>query len=185
MIFQVNIDFDNIYEITPVSENFKKSFFETELVDGPLTNIHVRISNESHELDANIYNLSFGPLDKRGVVDDKVALRHRNYSKVFSTILFRARTYLLYNPDHYLGIDGSNNARAYLYYRVIQRNYDYLNNYFDIYGLKYYVRITRLGKMQYHDPFDFEDIHTRAQKFEKNMEINQKFMYNYFIFKLK
>jgi hypothetical protein len=146
MIFQVNIDFDNIYEITPVSENFKKSFFETELVDGPLTNIHVRISNESHELDANIYNLSFGPLDKRGVVDDKVALRHRNYSKVFSTILFRARTYLLYNPDHYLGIDGSNNARAYLYYRVIQRNYDYLNNYFDIYGLKYYVRITRLER---------------------------------------
>lgn len=185
MVLQTKIDFDNIYEIIPVDRNLKKSFFKTELVDGTQPKIHIMVSSQSHDLFPNVYNLAFGPSNPKGGIDDKAAIMHKNYSKVFSTILFEARNYLLRNPDHLLGIDGSNNVRAYLYYRFIQRNYAYLNNYFDVYGVKYFVRIARLGKTQYDDPFDFEDICSDVQKLEKNMETNLKFMYNYFIFKLK
>jgi hypothetical protein len=185
MVLQTKIDFDNIYETIPVDRNLKRSVFETELVDGTQTEIYVVVSSKPHELHPNVYNLAFGPVNRKGGIDDKAALTHKNYSKLFSTILFEAKNYLSRNPDHLLGIDGSNNVRAYLYYRFIQRNYDYLNNYFDIYGVKYFVRIARLGKTQYEDPFDFEDVRGHVEKLEKNMEINLEFMYNYFIFKLK
>lgn len=185
MAIRTKIDFDNIYNIEPVANNFKKSSFKTELADGMLADMQVEISNEAHELLPNVYNLAFGPLNKKGHIDDRIRLTHANYSKVFSTILFDARTYLSLNPDHYLGIDGSNNARAYLYYRFIRRNYDYLNNYFNMYGIKYYVRITRFGKTQYDNPFDFGDIHPYAERLEKDMVPEAEFMYNYFIFNLK
>jgi hypothetical protein len=41
--------------------------------------------------------------------------------------------------------DGRINDKAELF-RMLQRNYDYLDNYFEIFGLKYYVRMTRFGK---------------------------------------
>lgn len=89
------------------------------------------------------------------------------------------------NPDHMLGIDGSDNRRAVLYFRMLQRIYDYLNNYFEIFGLKYYVRMTRFGKRQYDNPFDFADVLPSPEKIIKNMRIRLEWLYNYFIFKLK
>jgi hypothetical protein len=185
MALRVKIDFDNIYETTPVIENLNESFFETELVDGTLTNLHIEIDNRPHKLRDNLYNLAFGPLNKKGQIDDRAQLTHSDYSKVFSTILFEGKNYLSRNPDHQIGIDGSTNGRAYLYFNFIKNNYDYLNNYFDIYGVKYYVRIARLGEEQYEDPFDFRDVILCEEKFDKNTKNNPKFMYNYFIFKLK
>ena len=88
------------------------------------------------------------------------------------------------NPDHYLGIDGSENLRAWYYWRFVQRNYDYLSDYFDMFGLKYYVRISRFGKYQYDNPFDFEDIQPQPDRIVK-MDGWPKQMYNYFIFRLK
>jgi hypothetical protein len=145
----------------------------------------VEISNETHELLPDVYNLAFGPLDAKGRINDKAELPHKDYSKVFSTILFEAWTYLKKNKDHYIGIDGSDNSRAYLYHMFIQRNYLYLNNYFNIYGIKYYVRITRFGKTQYDNPFDFSDIQTYPERIEHRVKIHLHLMYNYFIFNLK
>lgn len=79
----------------------------------------MEISNEAHELIPNVYNLAFGPTNARGDIDDKAQLTHKDYSKVFSTILFDGLIYLNSNRDHYLGIDGSDNARAYLYYKFL------------------------------------------------------------------
>jgi hypothetical protein len=93
--------------------------------------------------------------------------------------------YLSHNPDHFLGIDGSNNGRAFLYYRIIQRNFDYLDQYFNVFGLKYYVRITRFGKTQYDDPFDLNDIAPQLVPLKKGVRIPSDMMYNYFIFNLK
>ena len=185
MAISAKIDFDNIYTIKPVEGDFKTNSFKTELAGGMLADMHVEVSSEPHELFANVYNLVFGPLDKNGRIDDSIKLTHADYSKVFSTILFDARTWLLRNPNYYIGIDGSSNARAYLYYRFIQRNYDYLNTYFNMYGVKYYVRITRFGKKQYDNPFDFADIHPYGEKLEKDMIPQAEFMYNYFFFNLK
>jgi hypothetical protein len=179
------IDFDNLFEIDSISADLKFSSFRTTLNDGRVVPLNVKISNQSHALLPNVYNLSFGPLNAKGKINDKAELTHTDYSKVFSTILFTAFAYLKTNPDHYLGIDGSDNARAYFYYRAIQRNYAYLNRHFRMFGVKYFVRITRFGKTQYDNPFDFEDIMPYPFRIYKDAPVSQDHMYNYFIFNLK
>jgi hypothetical protein len=47
-------------------------------------------------------------MNAEGEIDDKAELHHKDYSKVFSSILLTGFTYLKNNRDHYLGIDGSN-----------------------------------------------------------------------------
>lgn len=185
MSASVKIDFDNLYDIENISPDLKFSTFNTALDDGRSLPLLVKISNQSHDLLPNVYNLAFGPLNRKGKVDDKAELKHADYSKVFSTILFSAVAYLKNNPDHYLGIDGSDNARAYFYYRALQRNFNYLDQHFRMFGIKYFVRITRFGKTQYDNPFDFEDIMPYPFRIRKGDLVSQDNMYNYFIFNLK
>jgi hypothetical protein len=103
----------------------------------------------------------------------------------FTTDLVFGYTYLLQNKEHMLGIDGSDNRRAALYFRMLQRNYDYLSNFFELFGLKYYVRMTRFGKRQYDDPFDFADVFGYPEKIVKGMQMSMDWLFNYFVFKLK
>lgn len=185
MAIPVILDFDDLYEVESISEDLRTSIFRTELDDGSFAALRIEISNEAHKLLPNVFNLAFGPLTPKGQIDDKAQLKHKDYSKVFSTILIAGLTYLHKNKDHYLGIDGSDNARAYMYYRFLQRNYKYLDQHFNMFGLKYYVRITRFGKTQYDNPFDFEDIQPYPDRIQKGIKIHPSFMYNYFIFNLK
>jgi hypothetical protein len=184
MAIGVKINFENTYEIDSISSDLRIAEFETLLVNKEEKILRVEISNESHELLDKVFNLSFGPLNSKGEIDDKAELVHQDYSKVFSTILLTALNYLSSNPGHYLGIDGSDNSRAYYYWRFLQRNFEYLNSYFEMSGLKYYVRISRFGKTQYENPFDFEDIFAFSDRLYKT-DIWPKLMYNYFVFKLR
>lgn len=72
-----------------------------------------------------------------------------------------------------------------MYYRFIKSNYDYLNEFFTIKGLKYYVRISRLGKYDYDNPFDFEDVVTYPNEIYKEERTTLDKLYNYFIFTKK
>jgi hypothetical protein len=85
------------------------------------------------------------------------------------------------NPDKFLGIDGSNTAKAYMYYRCIQNNFDYLNSYFTIYGINYNVRILRDDGSDY----EKDDFLTLPKAIEKEEKIIPSRLYNYFIFKVK
>lgn len=185
MAASLKIDFNNLYEIDNISEDLRISTFNTTLSSGQALPLIVKISNQSHALLPNVYNLAFGPLNAKGKIDDRAELTHADYSRVFSTILFAALAYLKNNPGHYLGIDGSDNARAYFYYRALQRNFNYLNQHFRMFGVKYFVRITRFGKTQYDNPFDFDDIMPYPFRIEKGAQVSQDHMYNYFIFNLK
>lgn len=185
MSVSFKIDLKNTYDVESMSEDYRVSRFSTKLDDGDIVPLNVRVNHEPHELMSNVYNLSFGPLNSKGKIDDRAELKHMDYSKVFSTILFTATTYLKKHPDHYLGIDGSDNTRAYYYYRAIQRNFSYLDKHFHIFGIKYYVRISRMGKRQYDNPFDFEDVISDPIKIEKGDQISQDLMYNYFIFNMR
>ena len=185
MVLKLKIDFDNTYKIDSRSADLRESIFTSILADGNTIALQVKISDEAHELFPDVYNLTFGPLKPNGKLDDKIELTHQDYSKTFSTILEAGGYYLNANPDHDLGIDGSNNARAYLYYRTLQRNYDYLSRFFEFFGLKYYVRISRFGKTQYDDPFDFDDIAFNYVRIEKDMVLPDQMMFNYFIIRLK
>jgi len=184
MALNIEINFENTYEDEIISQDLRATSFVTSLEDQTNIPLHIKISSKPHELLPAVYNLAFGP-KRNGQIDDSVELHHADYSKVFSTILFHAFTYLTGNPGHAVGIDGSTNSRAYLYYRTFQRNYDYLNQHFEVFGLKYYVRITRFGKTQYDNPFDFSDVIPKTLEIRRGIRVNPESMFNYFIFKLK
>jgi hypothetical protein len=183
VLFKIN--FNELYKLDYASEDLLSYSFNPELHNGNQVLLNIKISEKEHPLIPNAFNLSFGPLNSKGKIDDRVELKYDDYSKVFSTILFTGRAYLEANPGRFLGIDGSDNARAYYYYRAIQRNFNYLNDYFNMYGIKYYVRITRLGRTQYENPFDFQDIKALPIQIMKGADMSQDFMYNYFIFNKK
>lgn len=185
MAVVVKLDFENTYDIELLSNDLRVSTFKSDLKGGSSVLLRVEISSEPHALLPSVFNLAFGPTNNRGEIDDMAEIAHEDYSKVFSSILLVGLTYLTDHPDHYLGIDGSNNARAFLYYRFLQLNFDYLNQFFEVYGLKYYVRISRFGKNQFDNPFDFNDIMPITDRIKKGMIIRSNLMYNYFIFKLK
>ena len=180
----VKIDFDRAVPFTAISDDFRLGIFPTELKDGSTVPLKVEIDNEAMEFLPAVYNLAFGPMKDNGNIDDRAQITHKDYSAVFSTIMFEAWSYLQNNPDHYIGVDGSDNPRATLYYYFLQRNFDYLDQHFSFFGVKYYVRITRFGKTQYENPFDFSDIMPIPIRIEKTSVIPDP-MYNYFIFSLK
>ena len=185
MALNVKINFEERYKIDTVSDNLSSSSFQTILKDGSNVQLGVQISDEMHPLMPDVYNLAFGPLNEQGEIDDKAKLAHANHSKVFSTILFAGMTFLTENDNTFLGIDGSNNSRAYLYYRCIQNNFDYLAKYFKIYGVNYYVRILR--KEQEEDqasPIDCENIIALPQLIKAGEHIPHDKLYNYFIFNI-
>jgi hypothetical protein len=185
MAARVKIDFENVYELVGITPDLKLGGFRTRLENGEEILLGIQVANNAHELLPNVYNLSFGPLDKLGKINDRAEITHTDYSRVFSTILLSAFTYLENNTNHFLGVDGSDNNRAYFYYRAMMRNFGYLDKIFNMYGVKYFVRISRLGKTQYDNPFDFEDIMPMLDKITSDNHISQFAMYNYFIFELK
>lgn len=186
MALNVKINFDDCYEINTISNDLSFFEFNTYLINDDEVSLGIKISTESHAFLPDVFNLAFGPLNENKGIDDKVKLHHKNHSKVFSTIVFAAFTFLEENKDKYLGIDGSNNARAYMYYRCIQNNFDYLSDIFDIYGVNYYVRILRKIKDEdFTYPIDEEDIKPFIDKIDKNETIQADKLYNYFIFKSK
>ncbi|MEJ0104025.1 MAG: hypothetical protein WDO19_16315 [Bacteroidota bacterium] len=186
MALNIKINFEECYEIETLSNDLSLSKFNTILKTGEKVSLGVLISNTVHHYLPDVYNLAFGPLHNSNQIDDKAKLNHENHSKVFSTIIFTALTFLTENKEKYLGIDGSNNARAYMYYRCIQNNFDYLNQFFNIYGVNYYVRVLR--KLKDEDdshPVDGDDVKVVPQIIERNRIVPPEKLYNYFIFNLK
>jgi len=132
-----------------------------------------------------VYNMAFGPIDENNKINDKVKITHENVSQLFSTIVLSALSFLNEHPDTYLGIDGSNNARAYLYYRCIINNHHYLTQYFTILGIKYYVRVLRkLNDDDFENPIDEDDMTVIPVPMMPDALISSDKLYNYIIFKL-
>jgi len=185
MALNIKIDFNDCYPVRTLNENFSLSFFNSTLQTGEKIPIGINISDEPHPLIPNVYNLAFGPLKANNQIDDKVKLYHQDHSKLFSTIVFTGLSFLRSNREKFLGIDGSNNARTYMYYRCIQNNYEYLKQFMNIYGVNYYIRILR--KIKEEDdcfPFDEEDIKALPQTIVRHLPIKHEKLHNYFIFNL-
>ncbi len=108
----------------------------------------VQIRNINDPLLPNVFNLGFGPSDGNGGIDDKVSLAHTNTGKVFSTIILFAIAFLQQYPGTSIGIDGSDERRAYLYHRMFQSNYVSLKDVVVITGVDWYVRLLRNGDIE-------------------------------------
>src|ERR1700753_1781324 len=100
MAVAVKLDFDNTYEIEPLSDDLRVSAFTSELADGSMGPLRVEISGQPHTLLSSVFNLAFGPTNAKGEIDDIAEIAHRDYSKVFSSILVAGLYYLTDHPDH-------------------------------------------------------------------------------------
>lgn len=186
MALNIRIDLNDCYNTQPVTSDLRLIGFHTQLADGDFRKIGISFQDHAHDQLAGIDNLAFGPIDNNNVIDDAVKLNHADHSKLFSTIVLSAISFLTAHPDRLIGIDGSNNARAYLYFRIIQNNFDTLSQHFDIFGLKYYVRILRKAKdTDENYPVDPADITTIPSPIVKGEAIRVEKMYNYFVCRLR
>lgn len=152
------IDFLNTYDFDDISSNFKLMYFYTEVWGRDDNNqkiiqrvrLRVKISERPHNLLPNVFNLAFGPPigeDSSLSVDDRARLLHVDLDKMFSTILLFAWIYMDENPNHYVGVDGSNDGRAKMYYLLVKNNYNELKQKFQLIATaKYYIRFGRFDK---------------------------------------
>lgn len=180
----IQLDFTDVYQIVDLSTDLASFRFKTEAQDGSKITLGVILANNRNRFLPQVFNLGFGPFKPDGTIDDKAVITHKNSSKVYSTILLGALIFLNNNRDRMVGIDGSDMRRAYLYYRLLQNNFDYLIRYFRLIGIKYYARLLR--GIEQTDPLvpDPADITTRPSGISKGESIRCDKLYNYFMFDL-
>lgn len=182
MNLEVKIDFDNVYEIEWLAHDFSYGRFFSETPLGQIE-LYVSILASNNQFLGQIPNLAFGPLKGDGSIDDNAKIKHIDNSKIYSTILFGSLTFLKTQNQSFIGVDGSNHIRAFLYYKVLQLNYDYLAQYFHMAGVKYYIRLLR-GKHKT-DAYvtDNEDLTIIPMQITKLLRIENRKLFNYFIIK--
>ncbi len=184
----IDLNLDDVYDINIINTDLTAFTFVSLLKDGSSIEIAVVIQHANNPFLQEFLNLAFGPekTTPQGdvYIDDFAKVEHVNYSKAFSTVLFCAVTYLRSNPGVYIGIDGSDFRRAYLYFRIIQRNYDYLMEYFFMYGIKYWARVLRGGNKNEPMSVDTNELANIPYKIENQPLNNHKSLFNYFLFYL-
>lgn len=182
-MLNIDLNFDDVYEVQVQSSDLTKFTFESPVTAGGPIEIHVWIQSAQNPFLQEFLNLCFGTVVD-GEMNDFASVPHENSSKAFSTVLFCALAFLQTNRDKYIGIDGSDFRRAYLYYRTIQRNYTYLIEYFRMYGVKYYARILRGKDKNDHMTVDVNELYAVPFLIESRPLDNHKSLFNYFIFYL-
>jgi hypothetical protein len=88
MAIEVKLDFDETYNMDPLSDDLRVSTFVSDLEDGHSIPLRVEISSQPHALLSSVFNLAFGPTNAKGEIDDKAEIAHKDYSRVFSSISF-------------------------------------------------------------------------------------------------
>src|SRR5262245_49484567 len=99
MALNIKINFDDCYPVRALANSWQQTTFNTILKNGDIVPIGIHVSEEMHPFIPNAYNLSFGPLDQCNQIDDSAKLYHLNHSKLFSTIVFSALTFLENKKD--------------------------------------------------------------------------------------
>jgi hypothetical protein len=187
MGIHIILDLDNHYPIT-IRKNLTSYRFEAVLENGVNERLFVLVDDKAHPYLKDVYNLAYGPANDAEKIKDRDAVRLQDVSKVFSTILHCGLTFLRNNPGAFLGIDGSDHKRSCLFHRVIKNNFDYLDQYFQVSGVKFYARLLRFksnGPEYSEYLIDTGDMKTEPVLLKKNDTVDTNNLYNYFIFKLK
>ncbi len=161
------INFEETYPAKYVSGDLSYMLFDSADQHGKPVEIKIHISPHPDPLLPKVFNLGFGPPLSDGTIDDTTRINHQDLDKVLSTVLFYGYFFLVEQPNLTLGIDGSNDARAYLYHRMIILNNTYLSQFFIPIGVDWYVRLLRNGQVETDggelpffkprpEPFDFQ-----------------------------
>ena len=175
----IKIDFENTFDIVEASEDLSYIVFYSFSKNGEKILLKAKISYLNDPLLPNVYNLAFGPIDENGDIDDFAKVNHADVNKMFSTLLFYCLVFLEKNPNAIIGIDGSNDVRAYLYHRMILTNRKYLFDYFVTIGVDWYVRLLRSGDVEV-DNNGFPYFKPKPEPFD--YQRNAKDLYRYYMF---
>lgn len=180
----IKIDLDDTFEALTASEDLKRFTFNSELIDNTHLELHVLISEHPDPLLLDVYNLAFGPPGKDNEIDDDIAVCHKNLNKVFSTILLFAITFLQDNKDNQysIGIDGSDERRAYLYHRMFRYNKVSLSDSIVTVGVDWYVKLLRNGTDIERDSGGLPLFKPRPEPFDINRKAGD--LYRYYMFSL-
>lgn len=178
----IKIDLNNTYDPKYVSEDFSYFIFESTLVNETLIELHVVIEQHSDPHLPNVYNLGFGPSDGNGSFDDKFKGRHKDANKLFSSVLLYGILFLQQNKEFSIGIDGSDDIRAYLYHRMFRYNISELNELLSIVGVDWYVKLLRNKTDIERDANGNPFFKPRPEAFDTERDPND--LYRYYIYKL-
>ncbi len=176
------IDFDNTYSLDEIASDLSYTTFTCTNKAGNPILLRVEILSLGNPLLPNVYNFAFGPLLPNGKIDDGARVHHKDKGKVFSTLLFFALNFLKANPKSSIGLDGSNDVRAYLYHRMILLNRSYLQKFFVAVGVDWHVRLMRDGSVEM-DQEGYPFFKPRPETFDYKRPARD--LYRYYIFYLK
>jgi hypothetical protein len=177
----IRINLEDTYEPKYVSEDFTYFIFESELYNNDVLELHVIIEDHPDKYLPNVFNLGFGPPNIDGTIDDKFKAKHKSINKLFSSILLYGILFLNQNKDNSIGIDGSDDLRAYLYHRMFRYNISNLEN-LSIVGVDWYVKLLRNKTDIERDENGYPLFKPRPEVFDK--ERNAQDLYRYYIYKL-
>lgn len=144
----IKINFEETFDPIEIASDLSVMLFSSPQTAGPSVPIKVEIEAHPDPLLPNVFNIAFGPFNELGVIDDTAKLKHTDINKVFSTVLFLALSFLQSNPEYTIGLDGSNDSRAYLYHWMFQTNRQQLSEFFVSIGVDWYVRLLRDNEVE-------------------------------------
>lgn len=176
------INLDDTIQPHYVSHDLMDFKFYSPLKTGGTAELMVQIRNINDPLLPNVFNLGFGPPDNSGSFSDRISLNHLNPGQVFSTIILLAVAFLRLNPSLAIGIDGSDDRRAYLYHRMFGSNRYALEDTLILTGVDWYVRLLRSGDVE-RDPTGAPYFKPRPEAFD--FQRKTKDLYRYYIINLK
>jgi len=177
----IKINFEDTIVPLYVSSDFTEFRFISNLKDRTSIELQVQITKHPDVFLPEVYNLAFGPLGLDGQIDDSIRLHHDNKNKVFSTIILFAIIFLQENKDKSIGIDGSNDTRAYLYHRMFESNYEELSEFLITIGVDWYVKLLRCNDVE-RDEEGNPLFKPRPEPFD--IERKSSNLYRYYIFSL-
>lgn len=100
---------------------------------------------------------------------------------MFSTVLLFALSFLRKNNSSTIGVDGSNDIRAYLYHRMFLTNKNYLCDVIITIGVDWYVRLLRNNTVE-KDNLGFPFFKPKPEQFD--YQRSTKDLYRYYMFHL-
>jgi len=165
-----------------VSHDLMDFRFNALQKNGTSLEIIVQIRDIGDPLLPSVYNMGFGPPDGSGSFRDDISLEHSDPSKVFSTVMVLAIAFLERNPSFFIGIDGSDDRRAYLYHRMFRYNSNSLQDTLVLTGVDWYVRLLRSGDVE-RDPTGHPYFKPRPEAFDFQRKTSD--LYRYYLINLK
>lgn len=179
------IDLENVYDILWGEVNSELSIVEfnaPQKMGEPML-MRIRIEPYGDPFLPGVYNLSLGPPDENGKINDQVRLKHYDSGKVYSTVILFALAFLTEYPEASIGLDGSNDIRANLYHSMFLLNRSVMSEYFYAVGVDWYVKLLR----NQHDVERDEDgnpfFKPRPEEFDYSR--TRADLYRYYILELK